>query len=56
LRRTISRDEYAAADFGLLESPEALLQRPVDPPVATAITNPNFRKSVDETKTLVYAA
>ena len=47
---------YADTYFGLLESLEALLQRPVDLVVATAITNPYFRQSVDETKTLVYAA
>ena len=38
------------------ESLETLLQRPVNLVVATAITNPNFRQSVDETKTLVFAA
>jgi len=47
---------YADAYFGLLESLEALLQRPVDLVVDSAITNPYFRKSVDDTKTLVYAA
>jgi len=47
---------YADTYFGLLESLEALLQRPVDLVVATAIANPYFRQSVDETKTLVYAA
>lgn len=47
---------YADTYFGLLESLEALLQRPVDLVVARAITNPYFRQSVDRTKTLVYAA
>ena len=47
---------YADAYFGLLESLERLVQRPVDLVVATAITNPYFRQSIDETKTLVYAA
>ena len=53
---TLPDGTYADAYFGLLESLETLLQRPVDLVVATAITNPYFRQSVDETKTLVYAA
>ena len=53
---TLPEGTYADAYFGLLESLEALLERPVDLVVATAITNPYFRKSVDDTKTLVYAA
>ena len=53
---TVPDGTYADAYWGLLESLEALLQRPVDLVVATAITNPYFRKSVDETKALVYAA
>jgi uncharacterized protein len=53
---TLQDGTYADAYFGLLESLEALLQRPVDLVVASAITNPYFRKSVDDTKTLVYAA
>lgn len=47
---------YADAYFGLLESLEALFERPVDLVVARAITNPYFRESVDQTRTLVYAA
>lgn len=47
---------YADAYFGLLESLETLLERPVDLVVATAITNPYFRQAVDRTRTLVYAA
>lgn len=53
---TLPEGTYADAYFGLLESLEALLQRPVDLVVGTAITNPYFRQAVDETKTLVYAA
>ncbi len=48
---TLPDGTYADTYFGLLESLEALLQRPVDLVVATAITNPYFRKSVDDTKT-----
>ena len=47
---------YADRYFGLLESLEALFQRPVDLIVASAIKNPYFRQSVDETRTLLYAA
>ena len=47
---------YADRYFGLLESLETLFQRPVDLIVASAIKNPYFRQSVDETRTLLYAA
>ena len=47
---------YADTFFGLQESLEALLNRPVDLVVASAIRNPYFRESVDRTKSLVYAA
>ena len=47
---------YADAYFGLLESLERLFGRPVDLVVDSAITNPYFRQSVDETRTVVYAA
>ena len=42
---TLPDGTYADAYFGLLESLETLLQRPVDLVVATAITNPYFRQS-----------
>ena len=48
--------QYADAYFGLLESLERLLERPVDLVVASAIKNPYFRESVDQTKVLLYAA
>jgi predicted nucleotidyltransferase len=47
---------YADAYFGLLESLEGLLGRPVDLVVASAIRNPYFLQAVERTKTLVYAA
>jgi predicted nucleotidyltransferase len=47
---------YADRYFGLLESLEALFQRPVDLVVTSAIRNPYFRQAVDETRTLLYAA
>jgi uncharacterized protein len=48
--------QYADAFFGLLESLERLFGRPVDLVVASAIRNPYFRQSVDQTRTLLYAA
>lgn len=47
---------YTDAYFGLLEALEALSDRAVDLVVASAIKNPYFRQSVEQTKTLVYAA
>jgi uncharacterized protein len=47
---------YSDTCFGLQESLEDLLNRPVDLVVASAIRNPYFRESVDRTKSLVYAA
>jgi hypothetical protein len=53
---TLPAGQYAEAFFGLLESMERLFGRPVDLVVASAIRNPYFRQSVDQTKTLLYAA
>jgi predicted nucleotidyltransferase len=47
---------YADAYFNLLEGLEALFHRPVDLVVDSAIRNRYFRESVDQTKTLLYAA
>lgn len=47
---------YADRYFGLLESMEQLFGRPVDLVVASAIKNPYFRESVEQTKSLLYAA
>jgi len=47
---------YADAYFGLLESLEKLFGGSVDLVVDSAIRNPYFRQSVDETRALVYAA
>ena len=52
----LAAGQYADAYFGLLESLERLLERPVDLVVASAIKNPYFRESVDQTKVLLYAA
>jgi len=47
---------YADRYFGFKEALEVLLGRPVDLVVASAIRNPYFRQSVDETRTLLHAA
>ena len=47
---------YANAYFGLLESLEALYGKPVDLVVASAIRNPFFLQSVEQSRTLLYAA
>lgn len=47
---------YADTYFGLREALEDLFGRPADLVVASAIKNPYFLKSVEQTKTLLYAA
>ena len=49
-------DDYANAYFGLLEALEELFGRPVDLVVRSAIRNPYFLQSVEETRTAVYEA
>ena len=52
----LPRGTYADVYFGLSEALERLFGRPVDVIVASAIRNPYFRQSVEQTKVLVYAA
>lgn len=52
----LQQGQYADAYFGLLQALEQLLGRPVDLVVGSAIKNPYFRQSVDQTKALLYAA
>ncbi len=47
---------YADSFFGLLESLELLFGRSIDLVVDSAIRNPYFRQSVDQTTSLLYAA
>ena len=49
-------DAYADAYFGLLEALALLFQRPVDLVVASAIRNPYFLQSVEQTRTPIYEA
>ena len=48
--------ERANAYFGLLEDLEALLGRPVDLVMTRAIRNRYFLKSIEPTRTVLYAA
>ena len=47
---------YADAYFGLMEALGRLFGRPIDLVVSSAIRNPYFRKAVESSKTLLYAA
>ena len=49
-------DAYADAYFGLLEALGRLFGRPVDLVVKSAIKNPYFLQSVEQTRTPVYEA
>lgn len=47
--------QYARAWFGLLQGLEALFQRPTDLVSNQPFTNPYFQRTVDATRTLIYA-
>ncbi|MFZ0304690.1 MAG: nucleotidyltransferase domain-containing protein [Terracidiphilus sp.] len=48
--------EYATAFFGFKDALEQLFGRPVDLVVPSAIRNPYFRRSIEQSKALLYAA
>ncbi len=48
--------EHFDAYFGLLEALQSLFARPVDLVMTRAIKNPYFLKSVNQTRTVLYAA
>ncbi len=48
--------EHFDAYFGLLEALQSLFGRPVDLVMTRAIKNPYFLKSVNQTRTVLYAA
>ena len=52
----VREGHYADAYFDVREGLEAMFRRPVDLVVDSAIRNRYFRESVDQTKTLLYAA
>ena len=47
---------YADSYFGLMEDLEQLLDGPVELVVGSAIKNPFFRRTVEQTSTLLYEA
>jgi uncharacterized protein len=53
---TLPTGQHTDAYFGLLQGLEDLFGRPIDLVMASAIKNPYFRQSVDQTKVLVFAA
>lgn len=52
----VLRESYPDTYFSLLEELEEFFDRPVDLVVSKAIKNPYFRRSVEATKVLIYAA
>lgn len=50
----LSAGEYADTYFGLLESLEQLFDCPVDLIIGSAIKNPYFLQSVEQTRTAIY--
>lgn len=48
--------EHANAYFGLLEDLQKLFQRPVDLVMLRAISNPYFRRAIEQTREVLYAA
>ena len=54
--QSLPEGAYADTYFGLLEALERLFGKPVDLVVSSAIKNPYFRQSIEETKRLIYEA
>ena len=52
----LSNGDYVDAYFGLLSDLEDLFQRRIDLVVDRAIRNPYFRKGVDQSRQVIYAA
>lgn len=52
----LSPGEAADAYFGFLEDMQALLQRPVDLLMPSAVTNPYFLEAIEPTREVLYAA
>jgi predicted nucleotidyltransferase len=48
--------ERAEAYFGLLEDLQGLFQRPVDLVMLRAISNPYFRRAIEQTREVLYGA
>jgi predicted nucleotidyltransferase len=53
---TVPAGSYATNFFDLKEALELLLGRPVDLVVPPAVRNPWFRKGIEQSRALLYAA
>ncbi|RLC45022.1 MAG: DNA polymerase subunit beta [Candidatus Coatesbacteria bacterium] len=51
----VGRGQQADTYFGLLEGLQELLQRPVDLVMVRAVSNPYFRRAIEQTRELLYA-
>lgn len=52
----LQEGEYFDTYFGLLEALQNLFQRPIDLVMTRAIKNPYFLKSINQSRTVLYAA
>jgi predicted nucleotidyltransferase len=52
----LNEGEHADAYFGLRETLQSILSRPVDLLMTAAIRNPYFFQAIEPTRTLLYAA
>ena len=48
--------DYSEAYFGLLDALTALFEKPVDLVAISSVSNPYFLRSIEPTRTLLYAA
>jgi uncharacterized protein len=53
---TLEDGEHADAYFGLRETLQSILSRPVDLVMVRAVRNPYFLAAIEPTRTLLYAA
>ncbi len=51
----VGRGQHADTYFGLLEGLQDLFLRPVDLVMVRAVSNPYFRRSIEQTRELLYA-
>jgi uncharacterized protein len=52
----LDKHDYVSAYFGLLESLEKLLNKPVDLVMLSAVKNPYLAESIEKNRVLLYAA
>ena len=54
--KDLAPGEYADTYFGLLEEMEELFQRPIDLIMETAVDNPYFKKEIERSGAVLFAA